>query len=58
MRILNEKDRGVIADQVENTLFGIKLGGKAANISHGISRTCATLHGGKAHKYGGDLIRV
>ncbi len=42
MRILNEKDRGVIADEVEY-LFGIKLGGKAAkNISRSICRppTC------------------
>ena len=55
MRVLNEKDRRVIAHQVENTLFGIKLGGKAADIPDGVCRACAALHGGETHKYRGDL---
>ena len=58
MRILNEKHRGVIAHQIENTLFGIKLGGKAADITHRVCRTCATLHGGETHKDRRDFIRV
>jgi hypothetical protein len=58
MRVLNEKHRGVIADQIENTLFGIKLGGKAADIPDGVCRTCAALHGGETHKHRGDFIRV
>lgn len=45
MRILNEEHRGVIADEIENTLFGIKFGGEAADITHGICRTRAALYG-------------
>ena len=56
MRILNEKHRGIVADQVENTFFGIKFGGKAADIAHRVGRACATLHGRKAHKHRGDFI--
>lgn len=58
MRVLNEKHRRVIADQIESPLFGIKLGGKAADIPDGICRTCAALHGGETHKYRGNFIRV
>ena len=58
MRILNEEHRGVIAHQIENTLFGIKLGGKAADIPNRICRTGAALHGGEAHKHRGNFIRV
>ena len=58
MRILNEEHRGVIAHQIENTLFGIKLGGKAADIPDGICRTRAALYGGEAHKYRSDFVRI
>ena len=58
MRVLNEKHRRVIADQIENPLFGIKLGGKAADIPDGVCRTCAALYGGETHKYRGNFIRV
>ena len=33
MRILNEENRGVIPDEVENALFGIEFGGEAADIT-------------------------
>ena len=58
MRVLNEEHRGVIAHQIENTLFGIKLGGKAADIPDGICRTRAALYGGEAHKYRSDFVRI
>ena len=36
VRILQEEDRCVVADQIEDTLFGVELGGETANIAHGI----------------------
>ncbi|SUH16074.1 Uncharacterised protein [Salmonella enterica subsp. enterica] len=38
MRILDKKDRRVITDEIENSLFGIKFGRKTADITYGISR--------------------
>ena len=58
MRILNEKHRGVIAHQIKNTLFGIKLGGETANITHRVCRTRAPLDGGESDKHRGNFIRV
>ncbi len=36
VRVLDKKDRRIVADQIEDTLFGIELCGEAANITHGI----------------------
>lgn len=51
MRILDKEDWRVIANEVKNTLFGIELGGKATDITHGISRASTTLNGRETYKY-------
>ncbi len=38
VRILNKKHRRIVTDQIEDPFFGIELGGKTANIPHGIRR--------------------
>lgn len=58
MRILNEENRGVIPDEVENALFGIEFGGEAADITHRIGRTRAALYCREAHKYRCDFVRI
>ncbi|CCJ84202.1 hypothetical protein BN133_579 [Cronobacter dublinensis 582] len=45
MGVLNEKDRRVVAHQVENPFFGIELGGEAADIAYRIRRARAALDG-------------
>ena len=37
IRILNEEYRGVIANQIENALVGVKLGREPADIAHRVS---------------------
>ncbi len=54
-RILNEEHRHVIADQVEDALVGVELGGETAHVTHGIGRAARALHGGKAHEHRGFL---
>lgn len=58
MRILDKEDWRVIANDVKNTLFGIELGGKATDITHGISRASTTLNGRETYKYWGDFVRI
>ena len=58
MRILNKEDRRVIANKVKNTLFSIELGGKATDITHGISRASTTLNGGESDKDRGNFVGV
>lgn len=58
MRILDKEDWRVIANKVKNTLFSIKLGGKATDITHGIGRASATLNGRETYKYWGDFVRI
>lgn len=58
MRILNEENRGVIPDEVENALFGIEFGGEAADITHRVGRTRAALYGREAHKYRCNFVRI
>lgn len=58
MRILDKEDWRVIANEVKNTLFGIELGGKATDITHGISRASTTLNGRETYKYWGDFVRI
>ncbi len=58
MCILNKKYRRIVADQIEDPLFGIEFGGETANITHGICRTRAALHRREADKDRGDLLRV
>ncbi len=44
-RILDKKDRRIVADQVENPFVGIKLGGKTADVADRIGGACAALNG-------------
>ena len=56
--VLNEKNRHVVADQIEVAFIGKKFHGKAANVAHRITRPARSLYRGKTHKYGGFLARV
>lgn len=58
MRILDKKDRRVITDEIENSLFGIKFGRKTADITYGISRPRATLYCRKANKDRGNFLWI
>ncbi|EFC57254.1 hypothetical protein ENTCAN_05768 [Enterobacter cancerogenus ATCC 35316] len=51
MRILNKEDRRIVPYQIENPFVGVKLGGKAADITHRVGRACAALDGREAHKH-------
>jgi len=55
-RVLDEEDRCVVAHQVKNPFVSVKLGSEAANITDGVRRPRAALHGGKAYKHRGDFI--
>ena len=44
MCILNKKDGRVVAHQIEDPLFGVKLGGKSTNITHSIGGTRSSLN--------------
>ncbi len=44
MGVLNKEHRRVVAHQIENPLFGIKLGGETADISHRIPRARSALY--------------
>lgn len=58
MRVLNKKYGRVVTHQIEDTLFGVKLGGKSTDIPHGIGGACSSLNRGKTHKYRRDFLRV
>ncbi|SQJ23706.1 Uncharacterised protein [Salmonella enterica subsp. enterica] len=58
MRILDKKDRRVITDEIENSLFGIKFGRKTADITYGISRSRAALYCRKANKDRGNFLWI
>ncbi len=58
MGVLNKKHRRIVADQIENPFFGIKLGGEAADIAHRIRGARAALYRREAHKYRRDFLRV
>ena len=51
--ILNEEDWNVVADNVPVTLVGVKLHGKATNISDGIRTASASQDGREAEEDGG-----
>ncbi|STV91247.1 Uncharacterised protein [Klebsiella michiganensis] len=57
-RVLNKKDRRVVADQVKDALVGIKLGGKAADVAHRIGGACAALNGGKPDEDRRFFLRI
>ncbi|MND89836.1 hypothetical protein D3C80_819100 [compost metagenome] len=58
MRILNKEHRCVIANEIKNPFFGVELGGKTTDITHGVSRARAALNGRKTHEHGRDFIWV
>src|SRR5580704_9262526 len=49
-RVLNEKHRNVIANQVEISFAGVKLHGEAADISRQITRAALARYRGETHK--------
>ena len=49
-RVLNEKDRDVVAHDVPVALLGVELDGEPANISHGVGAATTALHGGEAQE--------
>ena len=56
-RILNEKHRDVVADQVPIALAGVEFNREAAHVARGINRAGTARHGGKAgeHRRAGAL---
>ena len=57
-RILYEKYRHIVPDQIEVTFVGEKLDRETANITHRIPGAPRALHGGETHEYGGLLAGV
>ena len=51
-RILNEKDRNIVADQIPIAFFSIKFDGKTAHITRRIFRSFAARHGRKPNEHG------
>ena len=49
-RILNEKDRDVVADKIPIALFGIEFDGKTADVTREIGRSAITCNGRKPRK--------
>ena len=43
-RIANEKDRGVVADYIPVSLFGVEFDGETARITSSIGRAALTTH--------------
>ncbi len=56
--VLNEKDRHVVADQIEVAFFGVELDRKATHVAHGIARAARALNGREAHEHRGLLARI
>ena len=50
MRILNEEDRNVVADQVPIAFLGIELHGKAAHVARHVGRALVAGHRREAHE--------
>src|SRR4051812_16858630 len=50
--VLNEKDGNVVADQVKNSLVGIKFHSKAAHVAGQVGGAARTDHGGEADEDG------
>ena len=57
-RILYEKDRHIVAYQIEVAFVGEKLDRKTANVTHRIPGAPRALHGGETHKHRGLLARI
>ena len=55
VRIAQEEDRGVVADQVPVAFFGVELHGKAADVAFCIGCTAFPGDGGEAHESFGFL---
>ena len=55
VRVAQEEDRGVVADQVPVAFFGVELHGKAADIAFRIGSAAFAGNGGEAHESFGFL---
>jgi len=49
-RILNKKNRNIVANDVPVALFGVELDSKTPHIARHVRRTLAARHSGKSHK--------
>ena len=54
-RVLNEKDRGVVADHVVVALLSVELDGETSGISHCVSRAILTSNSGESQEQRGLL---
>ncbi len=57
-RVLDEKDRDVVADQVEIAFLGIEFGGETAHVAGQVARPGAAGDGRDAHKDRNLLART
>lgn len=57
-RVLNEKHRHVIADQIEVALVGEELHRETAHVAHGVTGTARPLHGGKTYEHRSLFPRI
>lgn len=53
-----EKDGNLVAQEIENTVFGIKLGGKSPDITATIWSVLGSYHKGKTGESGGALSGI
>ena len=49
-RVLNEEDRDVVADEIEDAFVGVELDREPAHVPREIGRAARTSDGGEAHK--------
>ena len=49
-RVLNKKDRNVVADEIEIAFVGVKLDGETAHVARQIGRAARTGDGRKTHE--------
>ena len=57
-RILNEKYRNIVADEIPVALIGIELHGKAAHVARRVRRSALAGDRGEAHEHRRDLSRI
>ena len=57
-RILDEKDRDVVADQIEVAFLGVELHREAAHVARQVARPPRARHGREPHEDRGPLRRV
>jgi len=57
-RVLDEKHRNVVADEIEIAFLGVEFHREAAHVARQVARAGAARHGGEAHEHFGLLFRV